>query len=68
MNSETDDNKQEPHAKVATVSATILGQFFDALEKDETLSEVTSKLRKAVLDDGVFAEPAIRAALFPDAT
>lgn len=69
MNTSTTENDAaEPASKVTTVSATILGQFFDELAKDESLSEVAPKLRKIVLDDGVFAEPAIRAALFPDAS
>ena len=53
--------------KVKSVSATILAEFFDELAKDQSLTDVASKLRKAVLDEGVFAEPAIRAALFPEA-
>jgi hypothetical protein len=52
---------------VKSVSATILGEFFDELAKDESLTDIAMKLRKTVLDEGVFAEPAIRAALFPDA-
>ena len=56
-----------PASKVTTVSSSILNQFFDELAKDKSLSDVASKLRKIVLDDGVFAEPAIRAALVPDA-
>jgi len=53
--------------KVKSVSATILGEFFDELAKDQSLADVASKLRKTVLDESVFAESAIRAALFPDA-
>ncbi|WP_316978905.1 hypothetical protein [Shumkonia mesophila] len=56
-----------PHPKVKSVSATILGEFFDTLAKDEMLTDIAPKLRKTVLDDGIFAEPAIRTALFPDA-
>jgi hypothetical protein len=58
----------EPPAKVKSVAATILGEFFDVLEKEEGLSELAPNLRKLVLEDGVFAEPSIRAALFPDAS
>jgi hypothetical protein len=58
----------EPPAKVKSVAATILVEFFDALEKEESLAEPASRLRKVVLNDGVFAEPSIRAALFPDAS
>lgn len=62
------DEVGEPAAKVKSVAATILGEFFDALEKEEGLAEVAPRLRKVVLDDGIFAEPSIRAALFPDAS
>lgn len=57
----------EPPANVTSVAATILGEFFDALEKEEGFGEIAPSLRKVVLEDGVFAEPSIRAALFPDA-
>ncbi|MGE8942763.1 hypothetical protein ACO2I3_12685 [Leptospira interrogans] len=65
-------DKQQPDDPIATqpvasVSATILSCFFDELAKDEQLSDVAPELRKLVLDDGVFAEAAIRAALFRDA-
>ncbi|ARQ13725.1 hypothetical protein NXC12_PE00123 (plasmid) [Rhizobium etli] len=62
------DEAVEPPAKAKSVAATILGEFFDVLEKEEGFAEVAPRLRKVVLDDGVFAEPAIRAALFPDAS
>lgn len=52
---------------VATVAGGILGAFFDELEKSEELKEMGGKLRSLVLGDGVMAEPAIRAILFPDA-
>ena len=57
-----------PPAKVKSVAATILGEFFDTLEKEEGFGEIAPRLRKVVLEDGVFAEPSIRAALFPDAS
>ena len=65
--STTDEAAEVPQPKVKSVSATILGKFFDELAKDESLNDIAPKLRKTVLDEGVFAEPAIRAALFPDA-
>ncbi|MDF1719180.1 MAG: hypothetical protein P1U65_00735 [Minwuia sp.] len=65
--SSTQTDAEECGAQVATVSESILMQFFDELAKDESLSEIAPNLRKTVLDDGVFAEPAIRAAIFPDA-
>ena len=49
-----------------SVAATILGEFFDTLAKEEDFGDIASKLRKVVLEEGVFAEPSIRAALFPD--
>lgn len=53
---------------VPTVTSSVLGAFFDALAKEDDVSDLAEGLRKLVLDDGVFAEPAIRAAMFPDAS
>lgn len=52
---------------VATVAGTVLSTFFDELEKADGLKEEAAKLRKLVLEEGVMAEPAIRAILFPEA-
>ncbi|MGL3210547.1 hypothetical protein [Bradyrhizobium sp. BR 1433] len=57
----------EPPAKIKSVAATILREFFQALEKEEYLGEVAPGLRKVVLEEGTLREPAIRATLFPDA-
>jgi hypothetical protein len=65
---EDKDEAVELPAKVKSVTATILGEFFDVLEKEEGFDDVALRLRKVVLEDGVFAEPSIRAALFPDAS
>lgn len=65
---EDQDEAAEPPAKVKSVAATILGEFFDTLEKEEGCGEIAPRLRKVVLEDGVFAELPIRAALFPDAS
>lgn len=62
------DEAAEPPTKVKSVAATILGEFFDTLEKEEGFGEIAPGLRKVVFEDGVFAEPSIRAALFPDVT
>ncbi len=59
---------EDASPSVTTVAQTVLSKFFDELSKIEGFSEISPKLRKMVLDDGVFAEPSIRAALFPDAT
>jgi hypothetical protein len=66
----TDETNEgaDPPGKVKSVAATILGEFFDVLEKEEGFGEIAPGLRKVVLEHGVFAEPAIRAALFPDAS
>lgn len=53
--------------KVGTVAGTVLTTFFDALAATDDLADIATNLKKIVLDDGVFAEPAVRAALFPDA-
>lgn len=68
---DTTDEKDEadgPPDKVKSVAATILGEFFDVLEKEEGFGEIAPRLRKVVLEDGIFAEPSIRTALFPDAS
>ncbi|WP_234851235.1 hypothetical protein [Sinorhizobium meliloti] len=65
---ENKDGAAEPPIRVKSVAATILGEFFDVLQEEEGFEEVAPKLRKVVLEDGVFAEPSIRAALFPDAS
>ena len=57
----------EMGAKVTTVAGTVLTAFFDELSKAEDLKEISANLKRLVLEDGVFAEPAVRAALFPDA-
>jgi len=53
---------------VPAVTSSVLGAFFDALSKEEDLAELAVGLRKLVLDDGIFAEPAIRTVMFPDAS
>ncbi len=59
----------DPDSKVLpTVTSSVLGAFFDALAHDGDLADLAVDLRKLVLDDGVFSEPAIRAAMFPDAS
>ena len=65
---EDQDEAAEPPAKVKSVAANILGEFFDILEKEEGFDEIAPRLRKIVLEDGVFAETSIRAALFPEAS
>jgi len=62
------DHSSEPATQVKSVAAGILGEFFDALEGEDGLADVSAGLRKMVLDDGVFAELAIRAAMFLDAS
>jgi hypothetical protein len=60
------DDAPGPTNKVKSVARTILGGFFDALQKEDGFGEIAPRLRKVVLEDGVFAEPSIRATLFPD--
>jgi hypothetical protein len=55
----------DPSIKVTSVSASILSAFFDELAKTDTLQELAEPLRKLVLDDNVFAESAVKAAMFP---
>lgn len=75
-----EDTKQSPDGEhdpangaddampVATVAGGVLGAFFDELEKSEDLKDKAAKLRALVLGDGIMAEPAIRAILFPEAS
>lgn len=68
---DTTENKEgatAPSVNTKSVAANILGEFFEVLQAEEGFEEVTTRLRKVVLEDGVFAEPSIRAALFPDAS
>lgn len=65
-NSDSEDEPEEVAVTVTTVAEGVLSVFFCELAKTEGLAEVALKLRKVILEDGVFAEPVIRAALFPD--
>jgi len=63
-----DAEKPEPQpGAVTTVAKSVLSVFFDELAKIENMADIAGGLRKVVLVDGVFTEPALRAALFPDA-
>ena len=53
-------------ARVTTVARVILSSFFDELARLNDFGECAEQLRKHVLVDGVFAEPTVRNALFPD--
>lgn len=74
----SEDAKQNPGAAqkppadaaapVATVAGGVLAAFFDELEKSDDLKETACKMRALVLGEGIMAEPAIRAALFPEAS
>ena len=61
----TPESEESP--KVTSVATTVLTAFFDELSKLEDYAETAVNLKKLVLEDGVFAEPSVRAALFPDA-
>lgn len=63
----TTEKSSDADEKVGTVAGAVLTTFFDALAKTDDLADIAANLKKIVLDDGVFAEPAVRAALFPDA-
>lgn len=62
-----EEESSDSDEKVGTVAGAVLTTFFDALAKADDLADIAVNLKKIVLDDGVFAEPAVRAALFPDA-
>lgn len=59
--------ESEDSQKVTSVATTVLTAFFDELSNLEDYAETAVNLKKLVLEDGVFAEPSVRAALFPDA-
>lgn len=67
QNNNTTGESTGADEKVGTVAGAVLATFFDALATTSDLADIAANLRKIVLDDGVFAEPAVRAALFPDA-
>lgn len=52
--------------RVTTVAGAVLSTFFAELSRTDDFGECAKQLRKLVLVDGVFAEPAVRNALFPD--
>lgn len=51
---------------VTSVAGAVLSSFFDELARIDDFGECAEQLRKIVLVDGVFAEPAVRTVLFPD--
>jgi hypothetical protein len=51
---------------VSTVAHRILNQFFDDLQAIEGFQEIAGRLHEAVLDNGSYAEAAIRRAMFGD--
>lgn len=51
---------------MTTVAGAVLSSFFDELARVDDFGECAEQLRKLVLVDGVFAELAVRNALFPD--
>jgi hypothetical protein len=53
--------------RVMTVAGAVLSSFFDELARVDDFGECAEQLRKLVVVDGVFAEPAVRNVLFPDA-
>lgn len=57
---------ETPKPEVTTVAKTVLSAYFEELTKAEGFADIAPKLKALVLDEGVFAEPAIRAAMFSD--
>ena len=60
----TNQEHDAARSRVPTVAGAVLAEFFDTLGAMEGFTEAAPKLRALVLDDGVFAEAAIRNALF----
>ena len=67
MDDQSGQGEEQAAQKIATVSGAVLATFFNELAKIDQLGEIAANLRKLVLDDGILAEPAIRAVIFPDA-
>jgi hypothetical protein len=61
-----DNQEAEGGAAVGTVAEKILIAVFDEMANDEGLANVASSLRKLVLEEGIFSEAALRAAIFAD--
>jgi hypothetical protein len=53
--------------EVTTVARSILSTYFAELAQVDGFTDIAARLRKVVLDDGVFADAQLRAALFDDA-
>src|SRR3546814_12278975 len=66
QNNNTTGESTGADEKVGTVAGAVLATIFDALATTSDLADIAANLRKIVLDAGVFAEPDVRAALFPD--
>jgi hypothetical protein len=60
------NTRGDEQVRVTTVASAVLSSFFEELARVEDFGESAEQLRKLVLVDGVFAEPAVRNALFPD--
>ncbi|MGV2103872.1 hypothetical protein [Rhizobium sp. 21-4511-3d] len=63
MSADPDDNPSSPIPILATA---VLDTFFENLANNDQFSEFAPKLRKLVVEDGLMAEPAIMALLFPE--
>lgn len=59
-------NEEEPGLS-ETVARTVFEKFFSELAKIDGFADISSRMHKLVIEEEVFAEPSIRAALFPDA-
>src|SRR3546814_19611945 len=67
QNNNTTGESTGADEKVGTVAGAVLATFFDAVATTSDLADIAANLRKILLEDGVFAEPAVRADLFPAA-
>lgn len=61
-----DEQPREVSDPVNTVAKAVLGEFMEDIAKIDGFKDVAANLKKVVIEDGVFAEPAIRAAIFPE--
>lgn len=52
----------------AGVSQTVFEKYFTELAKTDGFAEIAPRLKKVVMEDGVFSDSAITAAMFPEAS
>jgi hypothetical protein len=52
--------------QTASVAQSVFEKYFTELSKAEGFAEIAPRLKKVVMEDGVFSDAVIRAAMFPE--